>query len=237
MANLPSGSADVKEHDMDDRFERHPWHLTIPRLRRYARERTSRLVWAGSYRGPLPGGRQPEDVAHAAIEKVLTGARVWDETVQPDLVIFLESVVDSEISHLVESWEHRHIRPAAALATAPDSEEPNLDPISRAPSPAAGPLETVVEGEEELRQNAFAAAFIDAVSDDPVLRRIVECIVADIVKPGEIAALLGIPISEIYNRRKQLQRRLTVFYAKRSAELTAGEQRLGWFEGGERRGK
>lgn len=220
---------------MDGRFDRHPWHVTIPRLRRYARERASRLTWAGSHRGPLPGGRQPEDVAHAAIEKVLTGARVWDEAAQPDLAVFLESVVDSEISHLVESWEHRHIRPAAALPAASDDGEPAPDPIAGYPSPAAGPLERVMGGEEARGQEAFAAAFIASVADDPVLKRIVECIVADVVKPGEIAARLGIPISEIYNRRKQLQRRLTAFYEQRSAELTAGEQRLGWFDRGGRR--
>jgi len=220
---------------MDDRFERHPWHLTIPRLRRYARERASRLVWAGSYRGPLPGGRQPEDVAHSAIEKVLTGARDWDETAQPDLAVFLETVVDSEISHLVESWEHRHVRPAAALPARADGEEPNPDPIAKVPSPAAGPLEAVVGGEEEKRQDAFAAAFIESVADDPILKRIVECIVADVVKPGEIAVQLGIPILEIYNRRKQLQRRLKAFYLARSADLTAGEQRIRWFDRGERR--
>lgn len=221
---------------MDERFDRHPWHLTIPRLRRHARERASRLTWSGSYRGPLPGGRQPEDVVNAAIEKVLTGARVWDETAQPDLAVFLESVVDSEISHLVESWEHRHVRPAAALPGSADEDERDADPIAGIPSPAAGPLESVVGGEEARRQDALAAAFIEYVADDPVLKRIVECIMADVVKPGEIAARLGIPISEIYNRRKQLQRRLTAFYEQRSADLTAGEQRIGWFERGGRRG-
>jgi hypothetical protein len=86
-------------------------------------------------------------VAHAAIEKVLTGARVWDEAAQPDLAVFLESVIDSEISHLVGSWEHRHVRPAAALPGASDDGEPAPDPIAGYPSPAAGPLERVMGGE------------------------------------------------------------------------------------------
>ncbi len=210
---------------MDDRFDRHPWHLTLPRLRRYARERASRLTWSGVRQDPLPGGRLPEDVAHAAIEKVLTGKRAWDPAAQPDLNLFLESVVDSELSHLVESWEHRHVRPAAALPVSGD--DPDVaarDPIAEAPSPGSGPAEAASRREEAGRQEAFAAAFIASVSDDPVLKRIVKCIVADVVKPGEIAERLGIPVTEIYNRRKQLQRRLTDFYREWNATRPPDER-------------
>lgn len=207
---------------MDERFDRHPWHLTIPRLRRYARERADRLTWAGIRRGPLPGGRTPEDVVHSAIEKVLTGVRSWDPAIQPDLELFLASVVDSELSHLVESWEHRHVRPAAALPAAGDDPDRAVqDPIQDTPSPAAGPAEAAARREEADRQEAFAAAFVASMADDPMLQRIVECIVADVVKPGEIAQRLGIPVTEVYNRRKQLQRRLTAFYQDRNATRPA----------------
>lgn len=224
-ANQPSGPADSRQSAVDDRFDRHPWHLTIPRLRRYARERADRLTWSGVRHGPLPGGRLPEDVVHTAIEKVLTGTRAWNPSVQPDLDLFLESIVDSELSHLVESWEHRHVRPAAALPAAGDGPDgTGRDPIGEAPTPAAGPAEAAVRREEAVRQEAFAAEFIASVGDDPVLKRIVECIIADVVKPGEIAERLGIHVTEVYNRRKQLQRRLTDFYREWNATRPPDER-------------
>ncbi len=215
---------------MDERFDRHPWHLTIPRLRRYAREKASRLIWAGFRRGPLPGGRLPEDVVSTAIEKVLSGARAWDPVREPDLDTFLESVVDSELSHLVESWEHRHVRPAAALPVPDD--RPDHDPLADIPSPAAGPLDTAISREERARRHEFFDMFHASLADDAVLQRIVACIHDDVVKPGEIATRLGIPVTEVYNRRKQLQRRLTAYYAEwnaaRPAEESKGPGRKRW---------
>src|ERR1043166_1746836 len=206
-----------------DLIDRHPWHVTLPRLRRYAAERTGRLTWAGFRRGPLPGVRQVDDVVNTAIEKVLTGIRIWDPYREPDLALFLESVVDSEVSHLIESWDHRHIRPAAALPRDAEREEEDL--LVRVPSPAPGPAEALDAREGARRQDDFFKGFRDTLIDDPLLCRIVEAIHEDVVKPGEIAARLGIPVAEIYNRRKQLQRRLTDFYQKWNAARSAED---GW---------
>ena len=217
MADLPA--------DVRDRIDRHPWHLTIPRLRRYARARAARLVWGGMRRGPLPGGVQPEDVVHTAIEKLLTGVRAWDPARDPDLDRVLESVVDSEISHLVGSWEHRHVRPSAALPVPAD--RPEADPLEHVSSPALGPAEQVERREEDRGHVDFYSAFHATLADDPILQRIVACINEDVVKPGEIAGRLGIPVSEIYHRRKQLQRRLVAFYQDWNTTRPADDWRPG----------
>jgi hypothetical protein len=148
-------------------------------------------------------------VVGIVIEKVLTGVRTWDPVRNPDLDAFLESVVDSELSHLVESWEHRHVRTAAAFS----APEQLGQEIGQGSSSADGPLEKAVAGEEAIRRAEFFDSFHASLADDPVLQGIVACIHEDVVKPGEIAVRLGIPVTEIYNRRKQLQRRLTAFYA------------------------
>lgn len=212
--------------EIRERLERHPWHLTLTRLRRYAKDRAARLTWSGFRRGPLPGGRQSEDVVGTAIEKVLTGVREWDPAQHPDLDLFLESVVDSEISHLVEGWDHRHIRPVAALPRDPDREEEE-DAVAAAPSAAPGPAEGLLQREREREGDDFYRSFHATLTDDSVLQRIVECIEADVVKPGEIAERLGIPVTEIYNRRKQLQRRLTDFYQGWNAKRSPADRGTG----------
>src|SRR5437868_14422299 len=96
--------------EVRDRLDQHPWEDTIPRLELYASKKIKSLYWQGIRNGPMPGGREVEDVVGQAIYKVVEHERRWDPTKYPDLYLYLVNVVDSEISHLVESWDNRNLQ-------------------------------------------------------------------------------------------------------------------------------
>jgi len=54
----------------------------------------------------LPGGMTPQDIAKKAITKVWDRTRSWDPEKYPDLLVHLQWIVDSDLSHLFNSKEH-----------------------------------------------------------------------------------------------------------------------------------
>ncbi len=191
-----------------ERVERHPWDRTLPRLLAHARARVRERFWAGVIAGPMPGGLQAEDMVNIAVEKFLGGKRQWNPTFQPDLEDFLRGIIDSEISHLAEGWENRHIRPEAAIL----GDEKEIGGLADIPGDMINVEEELANRQEYVRAEAFASGFIATLSDEPLLQRVAGCIVDGLCKPAVIAAELGIEVEEIYRVRKRLQRRLEEFY-------------------------
>lgn len=191
-------------------LEAHPWDETIPRLLAHAAGKAKRLFWRGIYGGNLPEGKEIQDIVSQAIEKVFSGQRQWDPDTNPDLLLFLRSVIDSDLSHLADSWDNGAMRSASMANSADDGDcsEQEISIIDRFPSPTATPEEEVLQHEDEARCEAFFWGFYGALSDKPTLQQIVECIYDDILKPADIAQKLGLPVNDIYNASKQLTRRL-----------------------------
>ncbi|MEK7476137.1 MAG: hypothetical protein AAB152_10980 [Candidatus Coatesbacteria bacterium] len=205
---MGKGGASELPDDLRERIERHPWDLTLPRLLAHARARIRERFWSGVLSGPIPGGIQAEDMVNMAVEKLMGRQRRWDPVRQPDLEDYLKGVIDSEINHLAEGWENRHVRPEAVFPGA-EGEKGVLDGI---PEEMAGVEERMAERQEHGRAEAFAAGFLASLADEPLLQRVAECIVDGLGKPAEIAARLGIGADEIYRVRKRLQRRLEDYY-------------------------
>lgn len=191
-------------------LEAHRWETTIPRLLHYTLLKARRLTWSGARGGPLPGGREAMDVVHQAVAKVFAGERRWNPAAEPDLGAYLAGVVDSELSNLVRGWDHRHVRPDAAVGV------DGLPRLDRA-APAPTPLEALTGQEGEREGEVFLRAFRATLGDDPVLQQLVDLVAADVDKPADLAARLGITAAEVYNLKKRLRRALMAFRARRPA--------------------
>jgi DNA-directed RNA polymerase specialized sigma24 family protein len=204
--------------DVREQLEEHPWEDTIPRLVLYAIRKAKRLYWQGIMNGHMPGGREAQDVVQDAIEDVLNGRRFWNPVSQPDLFAHLRSIVDSKLSHLVESMEHRSVRSESALG-ARNEDAPGLTSLAELPASGASPFETLVQAEAE----DFFWGFYELLADEPLLQKVIEWIDAGIDRPADIAVHLGVPPREIYNARKRLQRRLNDYRAQRAQKSLPGK--------------
>jgi len=216
---MPEISSEVREL-----FERHPWEDAIPRLVKYALDRIRRLKWQGA-QGGEPFGRAAEDFVFIAIQKVLSGERSWDPQRYPDLTIHLMGIIKSEISHFVESQENRCIRTEATL-----NSNTKEGPIDNTPSSIPSPREALINAELEKEAEEFLWGFLDFLSDDQPLTKMVECIVYGFAKPRDVAEALRVDISEVYNMRKQLRRRL------RDYQINDKNEKMRLAEGGKSHG-
>ena len=203
-----------------ERLRRHPWDETIPRLLRHTRSRIRAMVWRGRPGGELPGGQEAEDLVYGSIAKLMDGTRKWDPAREPDLEAHLRDIIGSELNHLAVGFENRRMVGEAALPRLKEEDAP-AQPLDRFPSAELPPPDAMAERTNNAEGEAFAKGFLDSVADDAPLKAVAALVMAGETKPAEIARTLGIPVAEVYNTRKRLQRRLTEFMAawqKRGSE-------------------
>lgn len=201
-----------------DLLEKHPWDDTIPRLVYYVLKKMKRLYWQGIFGGPAPGGVEAQDVVQKSIEKVFTGRRSWNPDTHPDLFDYLESVIDSEISHLAEEWENRIFRREEWLPGTAEEKEKDDDPFDRLQSSNPGPEKILLEKEKEKLSEQLFWEFYESLAEHPKLQKILECISEGAIKRSEIAKATEVSTKEFDNLKKQLQRRLRSFIDSRQGE-------------------
>ncbi len=171
-----------------DLLKNQDWETIILNLTAYAVYKVQRLSWQTG-KDSLPGGRQAEDLAFDAIEKVYKGERSWDPTKQPVLLTYLKSVVDSLVSHLVESTEHKQRQQIGD-----EAENGVFDPPDQQ-SPMAL---------DELFAADLMGRLWDKVKGDEDVELVLCCIEDEMSKPQDISAALQIPIERIYKAKKKL---------------------------------
>ncbi|MDD5286787.1 MAG: hypothetical protein PHD54_13105 [Desulfuromonadaceae bacterium] len=200
-----------------DLLNQHPWEVTIPKLEAHALNKSRRLFWRSIYGGHLPGGKEVVDLVQQSIEKVLYDQRKWDPDANPDLFIYLKGIVDSDINHLADSEDNKLTRSETKLVSGADCEgdETEISFFDLKPSDLPSPVEILLQEEEEDLAYKFFWGFHESLSDKPRLQKIVECILDDVDKPADIAQKLGEHVNDIYNARKQLQRRLEEYRNKK----------------------
>jgi hypothetical protein len=195
----------------------------IQRLVLHAAQKMARCYWQGVLGGEPPGGEQAMDFVEQAIQKTIKAAegirdsggyRDWDHNAQPDLYLHLKSVVDSEINHLAECWENKHFRSAVTLKRATDDGE-EIDGMEMLPADAISPDDSCARAERERVRENVLFEFVDFVSDDPQLTKVLELLFAD-VKKSDLAARLSISPKEMYVVTKRMDRRRNEFKRKKS---------------------
>ena len=104
------------------KFQDADWPVIQLELRKYAEKKVAAKKWrTGSF---LPKGMEAPDIACLAVVKTLNGIigvddgngrRAWNETENPTLLEHLMDAVDSEVSNLVLSKEHKRHNYSAKL--------------------------------------------------------------------------------------------------------------------------
>lgn len=197
-----------------DRLEAADWKDISLRLAHFAVWRASLYKWNSGDTGLLPRGKTPEDVACEAIEKVWNGTRNWDPEIYPDLLKHLMKIVESDISHLFKSADHRKRARAALSRKTPEGEEdpdPDQSFLENAAIDLSTPEALLVSDEEEQLRERIRNDFYSLVEGDDDLESVLLCFEEGIFKPEAIAVETGLDKKKVYNLKKKLLRRAAKF--------------------------
>ncbi len=143
----------------------------------------------------------PEDLALAAVASVVEDRRAYDSDTYPDFREFLRSVIDSQISHLAEKAKGQRTNRIPVTRDVETGELVEVDIPGDEPDPA-----DICMNRDLL--DSVRGVFAAKTEEDPLLVQIFQCMEAEITKPAEIAAVLGIDVKSIYNAQKRFQRML-----------------------------
>ena len=180
------------------------WAEVGVRLVAYATWKARNLNWRTGQSWDLAGGRTPEDIAAEAIVKVLDGTRGWDPA-RMALLPFMQGVIDSLMSHLVESLDNRIQQrwDAAAPSAAIDSANAVNDD----------------EDDAEKRIERLRVALLASGSRD--LLDVVDAITRGCEpKPQALARRLGVSVADANNRIKRLRRLALKIDGRESRRMT-----------------
>ncbi|MEE8305349.1 MAG: hypothetical protein V3S24_23250 [Candidatus Tectomicrobia bacterium] len=185
----------------------------IMELGRYALSVSSKLRWRTRDATQLPRGETVDSIVSLAFTKVLNGERQWDPVHAPDIKKYLMDVIDSLLYHLATSRDNTTI---TAIPSADSEHDTQVEPQSTSGSsvpawhaqPPQDPEAALLHQEEE-RQNEYALRLLqDAVHDDPVVTQLIQLMREGYGKSGEIAKIMGIPVTDVYNALKRLDRNI-----------------------------
>lgn len=198
-------------------LENADWKRIIPELTQYALSRLRLKFFENN--SPLNGSLPKdiaEDVVMESIRKVLDDTRSWKPDEKDNFVIYLKSVIKSEISHLDDDKEHKTTERFPTKTGSNDGQyvEELLEkahPLEEhtegvAIAPPLNPEESLEEKERFNRDKIMEEKIMEKVNHDPELADVVLCIMMGLSRPRDIAAELGIPVKEVNNRQKRLRR-------------------------------
>lgn len=170
-----------------ERLKEQDWPGIILRLTAHAAYKVERLRWQTGKKD-LPRGMQVKDLAMEAIKMAWTGERKWNPEKQPDLLKHLKSIVDSLVSHLVESAEHTQRElPREEL-------EQVFDP----------PDDKSADALDELIAADVISKVKNRIKGDEDLELVLYCIEEGLSTPRDIAQTLGMPVDRVYKAKKKI---------------------------------
>jgi hypothetical protein len=209
------------------------WKHIQLKLMEYALFKVARLSWR-TPDGSLPRGLTAEDLVVQAIQKTFEGAtasdsekgptapgaRHWNPQRQPNLLEFLKAVVDSDVSHLVNSEDHRVLK---------HFEPGDFERHAGAVSATSSAERQLIRGEED-RAHAAELDWIASIEcefdDDPEVLLILSSYrrqseEEDQVKPQQVAEDTGLPIETVRNGIKRMRRKLFALRKTKAPEVRA----------------
>lgn len=173
------------------RLDEHDWNGSIIRLAAYV---TVLCRFAGEQ--GIPGGLEPEDIVIEAIEKVYAGVRKWDPQQDPDLHLYLKSVVKSILSNRFNLADNRTLAGILLEDTLTD--------------PAA-------DAESDLYARQLDQSISTAMRGDPELCLVYKAL-KDGLRPAQIAEEYALKINTVRNAQKRLCRLVEkIIYPKSAA--------------------
>jgi len=173
------------------RLDQHDWEGSIIKLTAYV---ITLCRFAGGQ--DIPGGIEPEDIVMEAIEKIYTGVRKWDPDKDPDLHLYLKSVVKSILSNRFNLADNRILAGVVLEDTLTDQ---TSDP------------------ETEIYARQLDKSISMAMRGDTELCLVYKAL-KDGLRPAQIAEEYAIEINTVRNAQKRLCRLVyKVLYPKSAA--------------------
>jgi hypothetical protein len=195
-----------------DLLESQQWEAVLLDLLKYAVTLIKTKTWLSVWNGPLPAGKEANDIVMEAVYSVIDGTRRADEGVP--LIAFLKQVISGRISKLAESWENRKMN-RVAVPGAPASGD--VDVASMAHSGSVGA--SAEQREAEHMNSELVDLLINELGDDPELQDVIGLNMEGVSKRDEIADRMGKSVSDVTNMRKRLERRIEKFRVSHAAKI------------------
>ena len=144
-------------------------------------------------------GLSMEDFVWTVLEEYVEG-RLKHEASRGDLFSLLATAMRNDIIDSLRKAAHVREETRSTLPREPDS---TIDPPSLDELPSAAIDVPAMVDEENYRKRVWAS-----LAGEPELAEVVRAILdLNLRKPREIAAALGISVTEVQNRKKRLRRR------------------------------
>ena len=223
-----------KAHEAVSRISNDEWRIIALELERYAFSVSRNLRWRTRNPMELPGGETVESIVSKAIEKLFVGDRDWNPEREPDIRKYLMGVIDSLLNHLAQSKENTLIaavpEPGSADFPGWESGSPKRDPAADwLVPPRPSPEGALLMKEEAALQDRALDLLIDECADDNILIVVLEAMMDGADTSAEISKAKGIPIKDVYNATKRLDRKLEKVRGRIAGEQNApvsGEEGL-----------
>ncbi len=188
------------------------WATLGKRLLAFAIWWARKYDWCVAEPLELAQGITLEDVVQHVVAKTFSGERQWDPEKGP-LEPWLKNQVKSVIDAHYKSAAHRHetqLDDEAEQDSRPVDSVPQQETNIAATEPS-NPEDQILQEEEAKLASRQVGLLFQAVEDEPELEQVLDAAmkVSD-PRPRFIAAELGVPVDDIYNRVRRLRRR---FYA------------------------
>ncbi|MEK6285607.1 MAG: hypothetical protein AABO57_07695 [Acidobacteriota bacterium] len=175
-----------------------------------------------------------DSIVSRAIEKLFVGDRDWEPEKEPNIKNYLKGVIDSLLNHLAESKENTLLtavpKPGSVDSTAWEGGSPKRDPAADWLVPTRpSPERTLLMQEESALKDLALDLLIDECADDDVLIEVLEAMMDGADTSAEISKAKGIPIKDVYNATKRLDRKLEKVHGRIASEQNAavsGEEGL-----------
>lgn len=186
----------------------------------------ARAIWRGSVRYRVTPttvfarGLSVEDAVSYIIQSVFEGTRKWDPNEIP-LEDWLLDQVDSVMDWWLKLRENRDVAFEELENVAQEdvhdpkhTQKIELEAVLK--FGPHSPEKILIEETDEQEAKVFFEAVYDDTSDNPELQEmIIAMLDIDDPKPRAVAEALGVPVEDIYNRKKRLQRHLDKLIAIR----------------------
>jgi DNA-directed RNA polymerase specialized sigma24 family protein len=190
------------------------WRGIALDLERYALSVSRSLRWRTRNPVELPGGETVTSIVSKAIEKLFSGDRDWNPEQDPDIRKYLQGVIDSLLNHLAESQDNILVtvapEPESAVYRSWETGSRQRDPAADwLVPPDRSPEAALVQQEREALEDRALGALLDECAEDTVLMAVLESMM-DGERPAEISTHKGIPVKDVYNAVKRLDRKLEI---------------------------
>jgi hypothetical protein len=216
----------------------------IKELGLYASSVSRPLRWRTENSEELPDGETDKSIVSKAINLVLKGAleepsgtdspskagsRRWDPQKHPDLKKYLMDVIDSLLNHLADSSENKIFTrtPDKGMGKWEAGLKPRTADTEWLARTSRSPEELLLQKERAELEDHALDMLEEEVADDKVLSKVIRAM-RDSEGPAQvsdIAKATGIPIKDVYNANKRLDRKAEEVFKKIGGMRTESTKR------------